>query len=52
LPNERGGEEMIKKFGIIMAVVLVVSIVSGFMLYVDVSNDFQPQKTQIETNEQ
>jgi hypothetical protein len=34
---------MIKKFGIIMAVVLVVSMVSGFLLYVDVSRDFQTQ---------
>lgn len=32
---------MAKKIGIIMAVVFVVSIVSGFLLYVDVSNDFQ-----------
>jgi hypothetical protein len=34
---------MIKKFGIIMGVVFVVSVVSGFMLYVDVSRDFQTQ---------
>lgn len=34
---------MIKKFWIIMGVVFVVSIVSGFMLYVDVSRDFQTQ---------
>ena len=34
---------MVKKIGIIMAVVFVVSIVSGFLLYVDVSNDFQSQ---------
>jgi uncharacterized protein YpmB len=38
---------MAKKIGIIMAVVFVVSIVSGFLLYVDVSNDFQ---TKIEDN--
>lgn len=32
---------MIKKLGIILGVVLVVSVVSGFMLYVNVSREFQ-----------
>ena len=32
---------MIKKLGIILGLSFVVSIVSGFILYLDVSNDFQ-----------
>ena len=31
---------MIKKFGIVLAVSFVVSVVSGFCLYLDVSNDW------------
>ena len=35
---------MFKKLGIVLAVAFVVSVVSGFVLYVDVSNDFQQKQ--------